>query len=93
MAGKYTPLENYLTVLPASRGEVRLSFEHIERMLKEELPPSAKQHRAWWSNETEGSHVQAHSWMDAGWKVDAVNFSENWVRFIRQALIVSPSRY
>ena len=91
MAGKYTPLENYLTVLPAHRGEVRLSFEHIERMLKEELPPSAKQHRAWWSNETQGSHVQAHSWMDAGWKVDEVNFSEKWVRFVRQKILVSPS--
>ena len=93
MAGKYIPLENYLTALPASWGEVRLSFEHIERMLQGKLPPSARQYRAWWSNEAEGSHVQAHSWMDAGWKVDAVNFSENWVRFIRQALIVSPSRY
>ncbi len=84
MTGKYTPLENYLTVLPANRGEVRLSFEHIERMLNDKLPPSAKQYSAWWSNETEGSHVQARSWMDAGWKVDAVNFKEKWVRFVRQ---------
>jgi hypothetical protein len=92
MAGKYTPLENYLAVLPPRRGEVRLSFEHIERILNGRLPPSSKQYNAWWSNETEGSHVQAHAWMDAGWKVDAVNFREKWVRFVRQKLIVSPSR-
>ena len=90
MTGKYNPLENYLAILPASRGEVRLSFEHIERMLNDKLPPSAKQ-SAWWSNETEGSHVQARAWMDAGWKVDAVNFSQKWVRFVRQKIIVSPS--
>jgi hypothetical protein len=92
MTGKYTPLENYLSVLPASRGEVRLSFEHIERMLNDKLPPSSKQYSAWWSNETKGSHVQAHSWMDAGWKVEAVNFSEKWVRFVRQKIIISTSR-
>jgi len=91
MTGKYNPLENYLAILPASRGEVRLSFEHIERMLNDKLPPSAKQHSSWWSNETEGFHVQARAWMDAGWKVDAVNFSQKWVRFVRQKIIVSPS--
>jgi hypothetical protein len=92
MTGKYSPLENYLTILPASRREVRLSFEHIERMLNGKLPPSARQYSAWWSNETKGSHTQTHSWMDAGWKVEEVNFSEKWVRFVRQKIIVSPSR-
>ena len=92
MPGKYTPLENYLTVLPASRGEVRLSFEHIERMLNDKLPPSSKQYSAWWSNETKGSHVQAHAWLDASWKRDTVNFEQKWVRFVRQKIIVSPSR-
>jgi hypothetical protein len=93
MAGKYTPLENYFIVLPESRGEVRLSFEQIERILNDKLPPSAKQYNAWWSNEAGGSHIQAHSWMDAGWKVDEVNLNEKWVRFVRQIIIVSPARY
>lgn len=84
MTGKYTPLENYLTALPESRREVRLSFEHIERMLNDKLPPSAKEYTAWWNNEAEGSHVQAHSWMNAGWKRDTVNFQQKWVRFVRK---------
>jgi hypothetical protein len=35
MAGKYTPLENYLRDLPASEKEVSLSFEQIERILND----------------------------------------------------------
>jgi hypothetical protein len=34
MAGKYTPLENYLLALPADRKEVRLFFDEIEEILK-----------------------------------------------------------
>jgi hypothetical protein len=33
MAGKYTPLENYLRDLPESQREVTLRFEEIERIL------------------------------------------------------------
>ena len=84
MAAKYTPLEQYLIALPASQQAVRLSFEHIERMLNDKLPPSAKEYIAWWNNEAEGSHVQARSWMDAGWKTDTVNFKQKWVRFVRK---------
>ena len=40
MAGKYTPLENYLRDLPDSQREVTLSFEQIERILNDKLPPS-----------------------------------------------------
>jgi len=63
-------------------------------MLNDKLPPSSKQYSAWWSNETKGSHVQAHSWMDAGWKVDAVNFSEkNGLNNHRQERIVKMPDY
>jgi hypothetical protein len=84
MAGKYTPLEHYLRGLPESQWEVTMSFEQIERILNDRLPLSATQHRAWWSNETEGSHVEAHAWLNAGWKVDTVNSNGKWVRFRRE---------
>ena len=45
MAGKYTPLENYLRDLPANQKEVALSFEQIERILNAKLPPSAYEYR------------------------------------------------
>ena len=41
MAGKYTPLENYLRDLPVTQKEVTLSFEQIERILNNNLPSSA----------------------------------------------------
>lgn len=84
MAGKYTPFEQHLRNLPASQKEVTLSFEQIERILNDKLPPSAYQYQAWWANQKEGSHVEAFAWMDAGWLVDTVNFTEKWVRFVRQ---------
>ena len=83
MSGKYTPLEHYLAGLPSDKRDVTLSFEHIERIINDKLPASATKHRAWWSNERNGMHVNAHAWMDAGWKLDTVNFSQKWARFLR----------
>jgi hypothetical protein len=83
MAGKYTPLENYLRALRESQKDVTLSFDHIEEILSDKLPRSAYQHRAWWANEKVGSHIHARSWLDAGWKVETVNFSQKWVRVVR----------
>jgi hypothetical protein len=83
MPGKYTPLENYLRGLPISQREVTLNFYQIERILKNKLPASAHQHQAWWANEKKGSHVEAHAWLDASWKVDTVNFNSKWVLFKR----------
>jgi hypothetical protein len=62
---------------------VTLSFIHIERIINDKLPASAFKHRAWWSNEQHGMHSNAHAWMNAGWKVDTVDFNQKWVRFVR----------
>lgn len=83
MAGKYTPLKNYLTALSPGQRDVTLSFEQIERILNDKLPPSAYKYQAWWANQKIGSHVEAQAWLDSGWKVDTVNFKEKWVRFQR----------
>jgi hypothetical protein len=84
MTSKYTPLEHYLHDLPESQKEVTLSFQQVERILNDKLPPSAHQYQAWWANEKDGRHVHAHAWMDTGWRRDTVSFSEKWVRFFRQ---------
>ena len=84
MAGKYTPLEHYLRGLPESQREVTLPYAQIERILNDKLPPSAHKHQAWWANQVKtGTHVESQAWMDAGWKVDSVNFNQKWVRFHR----------
>jgi len=49
MAGKYTPLEQYLRDIPANQKEVLLSFEQIERIIHARLPPSAYEYWAWWA--------------------------------------------
>jgi len=86
MTEKYTPLKHYLMKTPLSQQELTLSFEHIERIIKDELPLSAFKHRPWWANEKYGTH--SHAWMDAGWKADTVDFSNKWVRFLRTKKII-----
>lgn len=82
MAGKYTPLENFLRDIPKHQMEATLTFEQIERIINDKLPPSASQYPAWWENHR-GSHVEADAWLNTGWRVDTVNLHEKWVRFIR----------
>jgi hypothetical protein len=78
---KYSPLQTYLASLPAGTNDKTLTFAQIERIIDAKLPPSAHEHRPWWANEVEGTHSHARSWLNAGWKVDTVNLSAQWVRF------------
>lgn len=68
---KYDPLMTYLMKVEENR--ITLTIEEIERILSFKLPPSAKKYREWWAN---GGHVQANSWIDAGWKVDQVKLGD-----------------
>ncbi|MBK7319902.1 hypothetical protein [Candidatus Villigracilis affinis] len=83
MAGKYIPLEKYLRGLPESQREVTLRFEQIEEILNGKLPFSAYESKKWWEHEKEGNHVNGRSWTNAGWKVDLVDLSGKWAKFIR----------
>lgn len=84
MSDKFTPLERYLRGLHVSVEEVTLTFELIEGILKDSLPPVAYQDGAWWGNQKQGTQVEVISWMDAGWLVEIVDLKEKWVRFVRQ---------
>lgn len=84
MDGKYAPLEQYLRKLPIRQEEVTLTFDIIEKILNDSLPASAHEHRAWWGNQKQGTHVESIAWMDAGWLVEIVNLNEKWVKFVRQ---------
>ena len=61
---------------------MRLTFNEIARLVGA-LPASAWQHREWWGNEAEGQHVQAHAWLDAGWRVAVIDQRDEWVEFER----------
>ena len=83
MAGKYTPLENYLCDLPANQKEVALSFEQIERILNDKLPPSAYEYQAWWAYEKNPHQPEKIAIMNAGWEVESVDFNRKQVRLVR----------
>jgi hypothetical protein len=83
MAGRYTPLENYLRGLPESQREMTLGFAQIESILKAKLPSSAYEDQRWWLKETEANHVSARSWTKAGWKVDSLDVNKKRVHLIR----------
>ncbi len=79
--GKYDPFMDFLTSKRDST--IRLTFDAIEEILGELLPPSAHKYTAWWSNEVNGQHVQARSWLDAGWKIADVDIPNGLVSLIR----------
>ncbi len=81
MPGKYTPLEQYLK--NSVKNDLTLSFADIERIIVDSLPMSAHEHGAWWANEIHGSHVEAHAWLNAGWKVEHADLGRKVVRFVR----------
>lgn len=80
--GKYLPLQQYLEHRKSTSRECRLCFRKIEEIISDKLPPSAHNHREWWGNELSSSRVQARAWINAGWKVDMVNFEGEVVRFV-----------
>jgi hypothetical protein len=83
MAGKYTPLENYLRGLPESQKEVMLRFEQIESILNDKLPSSAYEDQRWWQHKTEGNHVNLRAWANAGWKIESLDVNGKWVKLVR----------
>ncbi len=69
MAGKYTPLENYLCNLPDSHSAsfADFVFSRSNRILNTKLPASAYEDQRWWEqNETEGNHITKRAWVNAG---------------------------
>lgn len=76
----YAALADWLA--EQTESEKTLTFEQIEGITKRPLPPSALELRAWWANDRVG-HTHSILWLEAGWRVDVVNLSEKWVRFIR----------
>ncbi len=79
---RYAPLAIWLQGQPLDVDTVTLTFSDIESILGAILPPSARQHRSWWANDSVG-HVQSQQWLDAGWRVSYLNMTEQRVTFTR----------
>lgn len=80
--GKYDPLARYLKSRPDDSWNA--TFAEIEAKLGTSLPRSAKEHRAWWANQTGGNHCQTAGWQDAGWATREVDLRRGVVRFERR---------
>lgn len=78
---RYAALGARLRNVRDSEREV-LTFSEIETLIGAPLPASARQYRAWWSNNERG-HAQAKQWLDEGWRVAEVNSREQSVTFVR----------
>ena len=76
---KYNPLLQYFA--KGDEGLLTLSFAQIEKILGAPLPPSARHHQAWWANQQVEGHVQAQSWMDAGYHTENLDLNARTVSF------------
>jgi hypothetical protein len=76
--GKDEPLTKKLKSIPYREWPV--SFAEIERMLGFRLPKSARQHRAWWSNNPE-NNVMTQAWLAAGWRTEDVDLENGKLVF------------
>ena len=64
---------------------IKLTFEKIEKIIQDKLPPSASEHsEAWWSNNK--AHSQAVSWLNAGYETDYVTdtYKEKQIVFVKR---------
>jgi hypothetical protein len=78
---KYQPLTEYLKNVPFS--QYQLNFKDIENIIKDRLPASAYQYRAWWSNNPSNS-AMTKAWLDAGWISSDVNLQGQRLVFRRK---------
>ena len=67
---QYEPLEIHLR--KSGRASVCMTFDEIKDVIGE-LPSSAFRHRPWWANDR--SHIQAHSWLRAGYRTENVDMA------------------
>ncbi len=86
---KYEPLKNHL----ANKGfsEIPMRFSDIESIIENSLPPSARKHRAWWSNNPSNS-VITFAWLNAGYKTAKVDLSDEKLVFVRDNTLTPSSK-
>ena len=79
---KYAPLTGYLS--SSGMDYIPMTFAEVEEVIGNKLPRSAFEYRPWWSNNP-SNHVNAYSWLSAGYKTSKVDMSERKLVF-RKAL-------
>jgi len=77
---KYSALGDYLRSQRTER--VPMTFGDIERITGSKLPPSARKHRPWWSNNAQNS-VLTKVWLEAGFQSEQVDMQGRKLVFRR----------
>ena len=75
---KYEPLRDHLAACTGD--QEHMTFGQVEQLVGT-LPDSAREHRAWWGNDSYRSHSIA--WQAAGWHVVSVDQESGQVVFAR----------
>ena len=77
---KYEPLEIFLKSTDFE--SIPMTFTEIELIIKDSLPPSARKHRPWWSNNSSNS-AMTRSWIAASFKATQVNMDKESLVFVK----------
>ena len=77
---KYRPLEERLKSVGFK--EIRMTFDEIEAVIGTSLPPSARKHRSWWSNNP-SNRAMNRSWLAAGYRATRVDIPNERLVFVK----------
>ncbi len=61
---------------------VPMTFAAIEAIIGDALPPSARKHRAWWSNNPSNA-VITYEWLGAGYRSAEVSLADERLMFVK----------
>ena len=75
---KYAPLTGYLS--SSGLDYIPMTFAEVEEVIGDNLPRSAFEYRPWWSNNP-SNHVNADSWLSAGYKTADVDMAKRKLAF------------
>ena len=81
---KYDALTDYLVA--DSSDEIAVTFGQIETVLGFQLPPAARSHRAWWSNNA-SNNVMTKAWLAAGYVSEQVDMAGERLVFRKTAAL------
>ncbi|GEK34214.1 DUF7662 domain-containing protein [Kurthia sibirica] len=88
---KYYPLFDYLS--KQVEDQIILSFDQVEQIINNKLPKSAYTYQAWWGNTRSGTYVQSAAWLEAGFRVETIQFGHS-VEFNRVSeLLLTKKRH
>ena len=80
---KYDPLCEYLAHLPPTTLEITLTFQEVEKIIGQDMEPSAGKYMRSWDNTGGTSAVRQNSWLHAGWETGMVDLDNRKVRLRR----------